>query len=362
MANAININRWGQFAKNDRVVGLDVMRVSMALVIFMFHSMIHFNCHYSFLNDFVSVGAIVMTGFFMLSGYSLRLVYGEYNLMDKKNLRLFYLKRIWGILPIYYARGIIHTLFFSNETLLDNVVLFPIETLGIQSTFSSLFNVSHNGGTWFISCLLIAYLLYPFLQSVVRQLTNRQKILLLFLLIFIDLWASVVKNWFHTATLYDNPFFRVMELASGLIIADLNLTTKEGNIIRYLRSPITMMISVLILIVGVSFVHRLTGTSDYMLLNWIVYPCFAVVFFSLGYIKCPLLEKSHALAYFSKISYPFFLVQFFAWRIGAKFIGVIGFDSNMMRIVVSLTLASLLAIVFYEVVQVRIVGLIKRKI
>ena len=122
-----------------------------------------------------------------------------------------------------------------------------------------------------------------------------------------------------------------------------------------------MMISMLILVMGVSIAHRLTGISDYMLLNWIVYPCFAVAFFSLGYIKCPILEKSHALAYISKISYPFFLVQFFAWRIGVSFVNITGYDCNLVRIIVSFASTLLLAMVFYEVVQVKLVGFIKRK-
>ena len=53
----------------ERVVGLDMMRIAMAILIFMFHSRIHvLNCSYGILNSFVDMGAIAMTGFFMLSG------------------------------------------------------------------------------------------------------------------------------------------------------------------------------------------------------------------------------------------------------------------------------------------------------
>ena len=43
----------------------------------------HFGCDYYFLTPFVSVGTIAMTGFFLLSGYALRLVYGHQNIIEQ---------------------------------------------------------------------------------------------------------------------------------------------------------------------------------------------------------------------------------------------------------------------------------------
>ena len=77
MLNKAMNNREGFVCQ--RIIGLDILRISLAILIHMFHSWIHFGCSYSYLNDFVSVGAIAMTGFFLLSGYSLRMVYGGDN-------------------------------------------------------------------------------------------------------------------------------------------------------------------------------------------------------------------------------------------------------------------------------------------
>lgn len=332
----------------------------MALLIYMFHSNIHFNCHYSFLNDFVSVGAIAMTGFFALSGYSLRLVYGERNLMEKKEFGRFYLKRMLGVLPLYYVLALIYVLFIGKETIWQNLLLLPIEVFGLQSTFCSLFDVTHNGGTWFISCLLIGYLLYPFLQTVVKQLSTRQKVWLMLILIFVDLWATIMKVEFHTARTYDNPFYRVLEFAIGLIVADINMT-EDGKLMCVLRSWGMLVATIFVIVVMVSIVQHVQEIHDYMLLNWIVLPCVVLMLFPLGYLRMPRLERSKMLNYASQISYAFFLAQYFAWICGRWFVETIEYNHNWVRILFTFTLCVAISVVMYEVMQKRVVGWFRRK-
>lgn len=283
----------------QRLVLLDIFRIALALLIFMFHSNMHFHCSFGFLNDFVSVGALAMTGFFLLSGYSLRLVYGGRKLMEKKELGKFYLKRIVGVVPLYYTLAVLYIIFLGEETLLENLMLLPIEALGLQSTFLSLFGVTHNGGTWFISCLLIGYLIYPFLQTVVMQLSLRQKIALMVLLFGVELWAIVIKNVFSTWWLYDNPFYRIIEFSIGLLVADINMTA-NGKIMDVLRSWTMLAVSSVTMFVSVSVVNHHFGISDLMLLNWIVLPCFAIMLFALGSKSVKWLEKSWLVNYAAK--------------------------------------------------------------
>jgi len=345
---------------HKRIAGLDVLRVLMALLIYMFHSRGHFCCSYGFLNDFVEVGAIAMTGFFALSGYSLRLNYGDRNLMEKKELGRFYVKRMLGVLPLYYTLALMYVLFIGKETVVQNLLLFPIELLGLQSTFCSLFGVTHNGGTWFISCLLLGYLIYPFIQTVVKQLNVRQKVILLIVLICIDLWAPIVRINFHTAWVYDNPFFRIVEFCIGLIVADINMT-RNGKLMKVLRSWEMLLLSSLILVIGVSMIQHIYGIRDFMLLNWIVLPCGALMLFPLGSMKMLHLENSKILCYCSKISFSFFLSQFFVWEIGAWFVELIGYDSNMVRIVFTFTVCVVISVLMYEVVQKQVVGYFRIK-
>lgn len=99
----------------------------------------------------------MMTGFFMLSGFSLFYTYSSQELHDWNNIKLFYKKRAIGILPVYYVMAIPYILICATEDIIQNAALIPTELLGIQSVFSTLFTVTHNGGTWFVSCILICF-------------------------------------------------------------------------------------------------------------------------------------------------------------------------------------------------------------
>lgn len=327
----------------------------------MFHSVGHMDCSYSILQDFVSVGAIAMTGFFMLSGYSLRLVYGEQNLMEKHNLGRFYIKRMLGVMPLYYVVALLYILFLGKESVVDNLLLFPVEALGLQSTFSSLFGISHNDGTWFISCLIIAYLIYPFLQTICRQVGIKFKVILLLALFFVDIYAVIVSHEFNIARTYDNPFYRILEFACGVIIADINIGYNH-RILKALRSRFVLISSTLILIVGVSIMHHYLTFGDFMLYNCIVLPCIALMLLSLGELGMPLLAQSKAIGYFGQISYAFFLVQYFCWPVCMWLLSEIGYDSNWFRIILSFTFCLISSIILYEVIQKPITRFVKLKV
>lgn len=61
-----------------RYFGLDIFRCVSALMICMFHTTIHLGCDYGLLQSLSQMGAVFMTGFFMLSGFSLFVNWGGY--------------------------------------------------------------------------------------------------------------------------------------------------------------------------------------------------------------------------------------------------------------------------------------------
>lgn len=164
-------------ASKQRLIGLDLFRITAATIIFCFHSIIHFECSYGVLHSFLRMGAVMMTGFFMLSGFSLYYIYSGRNLMMLKSMKRFLKRRLIGILPAYFATGLLYTVTQGKESLLQNLVLLPVEVMGLQSVFSSLFSVSHIGGTWFVSCIILCYVCFPFILSLLKQMNERAKII-----------------------------------------------------------------------------------------------------------------------------------------------------------------------------------------
>jgi peptidoglycan/LPS O-acetylase OafA/YrhL len=123
-----------------RAVGHDVMRISMALLIFMFHSRIHvLHCSYGIINSFVDMGAIAMTGFFLLSGYVINLTYGRKDMSSSEEIKHFYLKRLISIIPLYFVWAslvvIANVVINGKSAAIDEIILFPVEFFGIQSVF-----------------------------------------------------------------------------------------------------------------------------------------------------------------------------------------------------------------------------------
>ncbi len=294
-----------------------------------------------------------MTGFFLLSGYSLRVAYGEKNLIKKSEIKGFYIKRTTAILPLYYTYALLFILFLGKESLLENLLLLPIEGLGIQTTFSSLFGVTHNGGTWFISCLLLGYLIYPFLQTVAKQLSVYQEAFLIVLLIFVNLWAVLVSKVFGTDWLYDNPFYRLLEFSIGLLTADINMRS-DGKLVNFLRRLGVLIGASLTMILSITIIQYFCHIRDYMIWNWVVLPCFVVMLFSLGSKRVKCLEQSQLLRYASKLPYAFFLFQPFVWKMGWFIVRQTGYDANWFKISLSFVLCTGISFLMYEIVQKRL--------
>ena len=335
---------------NTRVAGLDVLRIALTLAIFVFHSRGHFSCDYGPMNHFADMGATAMTGFFMLSAYSLYLSSRDRNLMELDGMWRFYLKRFIAVFPLYYAVAVLYVLFIGKESVTDNLILLPIGLLGIQSTYSGLFTISHVGGTWFISCLLVCYLLFPFLQTIIGKMTDKARIILISACAFILLWSPFVVYRFQCGPIYSNPFFRLLEFTTGLALANLNNSESLAGCktLNCLRAKPMPLIAGILMIAGISLAVSLNvAPGNFMLYNWIVLPCYGIMLLGLGHQRYRSIQDSQVLAFLGKISYAFFMAQFFVWDISNYALNYSGTDSNMLRITVSFITCSLLSLVFY---------------
>lgn len=333
----------------QRAVGLDLLRISLAFLIFMFHSRVHIlHCSYGILNPFVDMGGIAMTGFFLLSGYVMNLTYGRKDISKPGEIKNFYLKRLISIIPLYFVwasiRVIAHIILCGKNAAIEELFLFPVEFLGIQSVFASLFAFSHNGGSWFISCILICYFLYPLLQIITQRISNRSKIITLFVLSTILLWSPLIQNYFHCQSIYSNPFFRALEFSIGIVVSQLNTTSNPCKIIVVMREPLICIMSIVFLIVGVSVAKINNVPGDYMLYSCVALPCFVTLMVSLGSYQLRRLQDSKILKYLSDVSFCIFLGQIiYVWDVVKIALDYVGCEENIVKIFVSFTIVLIIA-------------------
>ena len=343
-----------------RAAGLDLFRVVAAVMVLLFHCHIHHENSFGALTGFVSMGAVFMTAFFMLSGYVLFLTYKDKSLVQAPALKKFYLKRIFGIFPLYLIVAVLFVVTLGQESVSQNLVLLPVELLGLQSVFSTLFPVSHNDGTWFISCLLLAYLAFPLMQEAVKQMTTRTKWIALAICAAVLLWSPLVVHTFKTDSIYSNPFFRGLEFFIGVLLC--SLPTRAG-IAKVLATWKVFVAEAVLLIAGISIAVRLNVfVGNYMLYDWIVVPLFACMIITLAGLKSPWLQGSAVLRYASAASYAFFLAQVFNTQIENWLFPLCGIQNNALQIAVSVALCVVIAVALHELIEKPCAKMLKKKL
>ena len=334
----------------------------------MFHSRFHvLHCSYGFFNSFVDMGAIAMTGFFLLSGYVINLTYGRKDMSKPGEIETFYMKRLISITPLYFAFAIVvviaNIVVNGKGAAIEELILFPIEFLGIQSVFSSLFSFSHNGGSWFISCILICYLLFPLLQIITLRITNKSRIIAIFVMSAILLWSPLVQHYFHLQTIYSNPFFRALEFSIGILVSQLNTSSTPCNLIIIMQKPLTCILSIIALVVGVSVARMINVPRDYMLYSLVALPCFISLMISLGSYEFGRIQNSKVIKYLSELSFCFFLGQIiYVWHTVKYAFGYIGLESNVMKILFSFILVLCIANILHYFVEIPSSRYLKRRL
>ena len=293
------------------------------------------------LNGVANKGAIAMTGFFMLSGFT-----NMYQ-ADQHTDKSFFIKRIVAIVPLYYFCSILYIVIRGEESLVQNFLLIPMEALGLQSLFPNTFGISHNGGTWFVSVILIAYALFPLLREKIQRICDRQAtIFCIIILMVLTIYFPFMAHAFQLGTLYSNPFIRVMEFSIGMMLAYLH----EQSNATYKRKPFCASLVFLIVAAqfcGITYIYHYE-VNDYLLYNIVVIPSFALLLLILSNIE---VNYNPIVSYLSSLSYSFFMAQLFIWSIMKHFEEYIDLSNNIMRIMVSFIVCFLIAFILHEGIE-----------
>lgn len=241
--------------------------------------------------------------------------------------------------------------------MLQTILLFPIEALGIQSVFESLFSLTHNGGTWFISCILICYLIYPALQELLIRMLNKTKLVLLILIVFVLLYSPFVVWYFDLSSIYSNPFFRLLEFFIGAIIASMKDRLDESKIIKkYVYNWTFVFCTSVLMIFGVTLAEKLhIAVGNYMLYSWVCLPCFIALMISLSGVSFKSMGffSKRIILYFSETTYCLFLAQLFSNKISRVVIQQYHVNSNWAIAFIAWGICIIITVLLHEGIEKR---------
>lgn len=288
-----------------RIILLDVMRIILAFFVFFRHSITIIGCPFGpRIQTFVlSSTSFIMTAFFVLSGFSLYLVYENKDLFDIKNVGEFYKKRFVGIFPAYFLITVFWVLL--NHSIADIkifVKLLPAELSMIQSQYNSLFTFIHNGGTWFVSCLIACYFVFPLVLEIIKIMSFRYRIILLVVLAIFPIYTYYLTLWCGLASTYSMPFFRFVEFLTGVLLCSLRKPLLNWNNIKIKVRNIVLVFIMLALTIISAYVIYKNISFTYM-------PLMCAVILLSSVVSIPIIDKSKLIPILSNASYVFFLLQ-----------------------------------------------------
>lgn len=156
-----------------REKGLDFVRAIGVIGVVAFHFSVHSNSGESlFLTHANGAwGGTMNNLFFMLSGVVLHLKYGA---QEKIDLKRFYYRRWKATMPAYlfsFCSTFLLQILKSRKFFHSPVPLYRIlfSLVGMDGYFNLFFPTFFLVGEWFLSAILILYILYPLLNRLMRE-------------------------------------------------------------------------------------------------------------------------------------------------------------------------------------------------
>lgn len=332
--------------KREHLAILDIIKICCAVLIYMRHSITMFGCTYgsSLVDGLIcATTSPIMVCFFVVSGFSIYYNNSNRNLLDAGELRIFYKKRFITLFPIYILVHMLSYVLVVN-TVQQKIYSTPVELLGLQSMYGGLFGISHSGATWFISSLLLGYFIYPLVQELLKM--NQRCIYLVTSVIFFVLVYSevVMLQIFGVQPGYVNPVFRAMQVAFGAALCMAFTEDDKGN---NKKAAIMMVANLIITGLLTAFALHYKMGIEYVTTPIYYYLIAFAMLISIKF-KPRLLTKSKLIKYAGSLTFYFFILQVFLWRLSAKVCGLTGFESNKGKLLVSFVLCVALSIICKE--------------
>ena len=178
--------------------------------------------------------------------------------------------------------------------------------------------------------------------------------------IVVLLWSPLIVWKFNTGSIYCNPFFRGLEFLIGVVICSIEKDLKKRNLC-FLYCKRALVVEFLFLILGVTIGIKLKiSLGNYMLYNWVALPMFILLLISFHEFQSDRLKNSKILKYLCDISYVFFFAQFFTWDVTKFILRIIGYENNILKIVISFIMCIFISILLHECMEKPVTKFLKR--
>ena len=275
---------------------------------------------------FFSQENVVVGAFFVLSGYIMGYVYTEFDSTDVRPMTpsRFMMNRLARMYPAYFFVLLLFSpMFVYVDLYYDhgiNTVWHALTVLTLtQAWFPSLAEL-WNSPTWFLSALLLAYALFPYIVGPIARLNRNWLYKLLFFTLAVSLLIKVIYSnisgwaimegmqlpdppWYFNFVRF-NPVFNCLEFLMGMATARLMMTSQSQG-----RSYYPGIILVLLITVMALRVHY--TINDMIVRSAIYIPLFLVFLTHLhkseGHLSKVL---SHpVLVYLGEISFSIYIVH-----------------------------------------------------
>ena len=336
-----------QKSSKRRMFFLDVMRIVCAFLIYARHSITMFGCSYGrILNGlFICMTGPVMTCFFMLSGFSVHYRYRNAEL-SASFTKSFLKKRFIAVMPSYLLVVLLWPLVFPDQ-LKTWAQLLPIDLIGAQTTYRSLFGILHNGGTWFVSCILLAYLLYPVIKAVIQSREWAPAVLIIAAHFFL-MYSSYVISQFSLDSLYANPIARSVEFMIGaafsefLFSGEISENAGDSSALRKRRLKAAPLLAAVLCISALmaAVVH---ADTERLVFDYLATPGILLSLLLASILRSKWLEESKLLSVLSGMSYQFFLAQLFLWKLSDSLMDLLRLHGSIAQFAVSISCCTILS-------------------
>lgn len=249
----------------------------LALLILLHHTRSFYSIDYSFgvheisfLNSIILYAQIACESFLFLSGLSLIKSWEKC-----PHLSRFYFKRALRILlPVYISYGLLWIIQYLVLTL--QIKVFILKMTGLAQLF-----LGNNDGSWFISCILLCYLIFPAIYRFICPdgTYSRLRGLIVYLAVFIILFIIKKAN----VVWYEQQFILLSRMPAFILGAIFGCELRDRGSISITSKQIIILCAVIVISICIdgiygftpavslfsAFLHSIAGGSVVILLSLI---------------------------------------------------------------------------------------------